>query len=653
MVDDFLIPALEDAVTYRRITGDFSAKFLAAAAHGLGPFFLRGGQMKLITNGRFSSTDLDAIRAGTDPEKIVDSNLRERIQDFQVSADSLQQDHLAALAWLLEQGRLEMQVAYVRRPSGALATIGEAEQHQKVGIIDLRSGERIAFVGGVNASFRGYLSNNETIAPFYSWNVGDRSRIQDYETLFDLIWSNQAPRTWTFPIPEACRQELIQEFAPESAPDLIEAYADLDRRFSSQGLTGTQPKSIVEEEFTPWPHQADAIDSFLESGNGVIDMATGTGKTWTAFGIIGRLYEADFIDRVIVATYGNDLLKQWYQGLLSFFDIGMLSIYRQYGGVNEIGGFVRSGDEKLSVLVVSLDQLPKLWTYQQDADIERTLFVCDEVHNLGSESRIERLEGQVREFKYRLGLSATPERPYDDEGNQFIEREIGDVVHEFGLAEAIEAGILCPFDYVALRYSLSEEDERRRQAAFARYSAAKEENPAVSKEYLYRLLADVKKESREKLPVLQSFLTEHPELLKDAIIFAPTKEYGEEVQRIVHRFTQRYHTYYGEDDEANLRRFSKGELDTLVTCKAISEGIDIQSVSSIILMSSDRSKLQTIQRIGRALRTSPDDPSKRATVIDFVLRDEIEEASDDEGQDDHVPADLERYVWLKELSKAG
>ena len=85
-------------------------------------------------------------------------------------------------------------------------------------------------------------------------------------------------------------------------------------------------------------------------------------------------------------------------------------------------------------------------------------------------------------------------------------------------------------------------------------------------------------------------------------------------------------------------------LETLITCHMISEGIDIRSVKNIILFSSDRQRLETVQRIGRALRKDPTDPEKRAHVYDFVNLEPIE-------PDQHLPADWERYNWLSKLTE--
>ena len=89
-------------------------------------------------------------------------------------------------------------------------------------------------------------------------------------------------------------------------------------------------------------------------------------------------------------------------------------------------------------------------------------------------------------------------------------------------------------------------------------------------------------------------------------------------------------------------RYFEDELESLLTCKKISEGIDISSVTNIFLFASDRSKLVTTQRIGRALRLDKNNPNKKATIIDFILNETGENDSN---------ADTERAEWLKDLSE--
>jgi superfamily II DNA or RNA helicase len=153
--------------------------------------------------------------------------------------------------------------------------------------------------------------------------------------------------------------------------------------------------------------------------------------------------------------------------------------------------------------------------------------------------------------------------------------------------------------------------------------------------------------SKEKLAPFREYVAAHRELLQRSLIFVETADYGLHVQEILMELGIDYHTYYGDDDRANLRRFADGALECLVTCKRISEGIDISSVGSIILFASSRARLETVQRLGRCLRIDPTNPGKRAAVIDFVRTDDLDPSENDP----ESTADEERSEWFRGLAQ--
>jgi superfamily II DNA or RNA helicase len=128
--------------------------------------------------------------------------------------------------------------------------------------------------------------------------------------------------------------------------------------------------------------------------------------------------------------------------------------------------------------------------------------------------------------------------------------------------------------------------------------------------------------------------------LDRCIIFLEEKAFGEKILDSVHDLKPDFHTYYAEDDRQNLVRFANGELSCLITCHRVSQGIDIHSLRGVILLSANRAKLETIQRLGRCLRLDPDDPTKRAVVIDLVRVPEDGSGSND----------TERADWLTKVS---
>ena len=133
-------------------------------------------------------------------------------------------------------------------------------------------------------------------------------------------------------------------------------------------------------------------------------------------------------------------------------------------------------------------------------------------------------------------------------------------------------------------------------------------------------------------------------MLDRCIIFVETMEYGDEVLEIVHSRKPNFHTYYGGEDKRVLERFARGDLECLVTCHRLSEGIDIRSLKNVILFSSARARLETIQRIGRCLRVDPNDESKRSNIVDFIRSDVAI------GPEGETPTDVARREWLEHLS---
>lgn len=365
-------------------------------------------------------------------------------------------------------------------------------------------------------------------------------------------------------------------------------------------------------------------------------MATGTGKTRTSLKICKKLLEEDKIDSIIVSADGTSLLEQWYKELLENFEWPIL---RHYAGHKEAERFVLRPKHKF--LLASRRNIPLPLMRLSAETKKRLIIVQDEVHKLGSPSNRENLAGLADNVRFMLGLSATPEREYDQEGNTFIEEHVGPEIFNFPLEEAIRRGVLAPFNYYPLDYELTEEDVERRRAVFAlKASRAKEGKPMTDEEFWTRI-AFVYKTAEGKKPVFKEFIDQHPEMLSRCIVFLETKEYAEDISEIIHRHRPDFHTYFADDDAETLNMFANGELECLISCHRLSEGIDIRSLQNVILLSSAKARLETIQRMGRCLRRDPENPALRANVIDFIR-------SDPEAEQPN--ADKERKAFLQELS---
>jgi len=612
LVGDFYRPALSRATRYWRAAGFFASTSFETIGAPMGEFFYRGGTVRLITSVRLSHEDVSAIQAGIDGRQICEDRILSQIrEDFRRAMGK----GTALLVALLAIGRLELRICV---PNGELGIY-----HEKVGVFLEQSDEEyVSFAGSSNETRSGLEVNYEAIDVYSSWSESRRAKAKRLH--FERLWAGTAPGVTTYSFPEAAQRQLIQ-IAQEVHPELFSTHASL-------------PK-----EDNRWRHQREALDLFLVARRGILEMATGTGKTRTALNIFQRLFRQHSVNSLIVTAEGVDLLHQWYENILPLAAElpSRIRILRHFGAYHDRQEFMLSPVH--SVLVISRSRLDAVLRRLNEAQLSQTLIVHDEVHGLGSQSNVDSLDGLSESVVYRLGLSATPEREYDASGTAFIERNVGPVLFRFGLEEAIKRGILCEFDYFPLEYSLTVQDKIDLQAVHRRAAARAAEGLPMSQEEIWTALARVAKRSPAKLPLFRTFLETHPDILERCIIFVEDRDYGERVLEIVHAFQHNFHTYYAADNRQTLDEFAKGDIDCLITCERLSEGIDIRSVRSIVLFSSDRARLQTTQRIGRCLRIDPNQPAKRASVVDFILRQDPDKPE--------LNADQSRAVWLAGLSE--
>ena len=612
-VDDFIgelyTPCFKWAERLDRGVGYFTSGWLEYNISGLSDFASRGGKIRLITSPILSNIDSDAIIASENPSE--DFEKFENALNNSVTAleKEMKADILNAFSWMLYDGIIELKFAV------PCEKLSDGNFHDKFGIF-YKGHEAISFSGSINDSKHGF-ANYESLKVFKTW-AGTGEYVESDIMRFERLWHGQDKNLKIYNIPTAIK-------------DRIFTLRNSDRPYAHKSAPSNK-----------WEHQDKAVECFLEKEHGILAMATGTGKTITAIKIMTKLFEESRIKRVVITMYGNDLLDQWTKQMREKFSDKQ--IYCHYNLQKMMNKFIMHPDNSILLISRDANNLVKLLdmfdkapgNYKND-----TLFLFDEVHGAGSGSLVESLAGRISPYRYRLGLSATPEREYDDDGNDFLLTEIGEVIFEFSLQDAIKKGILCEFNYIPLPYELTDAEKQKKKKIIAAFNAKKENGEDVDESELYTQLSLVNKTAVNKIEEFEDFISKQPELLEKSIIFVQTMEYGLLLQPVLMKYTNKYHTYYADDEKINLENFADGKIECLLTCKKISEGIDISSVTNIFLFASDRSRLVTTQRIGRALRLDKNNPDKKANVIDFVIEDSESDNNSDQ----------ERADWLSELAE--
>ena len=611
LVEELYLPCLKWAERFDRGVGFFTTGWITCNITGMSDFASRGGKIRLVTSPILSNDDIDAIISSENNDLDAYKKFEVALLDnVNILEKEMKKDILNAFSWMLYDGIIEMKFAIPCR------RLDDGDFHDKFGIF-YNDEEALSFSGSINDSKHGF-QNYESIKVFKTWS-GTKEYVDADIARFEKIWGCKDRNLRMYTIPNAVKERIFEL------------------------RTSNRPYKRENSVSNKWIHQDKAVECFMEKEHGILAMATGTGKTVTAIKIMNRLFEEDKIKRVVITMYGNDLLDQWAKQIRERYR--NKQIHCHYGQNKRMNDFIMHSDEALLLVSREANNLTRLLTLLDKAPgsyREDTLFIFDEVHGAGSRTLVDNITGKISPYKYRLGLSATPEREYDEVGNDFLLSEIGEIIFEFSLEDAIKKGILCEFNYIPLDYKLTETEKQKKKKIIATFNAKKEKGEPYDEKDMYTQLALVNKTAINKIEKFEQLIASRPELLKKCIIFVQTMEYGKKLQEILIKYTDKYHTYYADDEKFNLVNFAEGKINCLLTCKKVSEGIDISSVTNIFLFASDRSKLVTTQRIGRALRLDKTNPDKVANVIDFVLED---------AEENDQNADQERKEWLTTLSE--
>ncbi len=630
-VSSFYIPALSESISYDRSVGFFSSASLALAARGIAGLIANQGGMRLIVSPHLAKEDIDEIRAATTTHlEAIELSMAAALGDVDMLTDEIERDHVRALGWMLARGDLDLRIAYI------VDERGEIEEgqlfHQKVGIMRDAYGAALSFSGSVNETASGWLFNSEEFKVFKSWDEGQEQFFESDERKFESLWHNEHPRVRTFKPNGAFCEKLVS----------IGEGFEVEHSALSKYISRKKVARI-----SLFPYQREAFAKWRETGGSMLfEMATGTGKTRTALACVQDLLIASGRVVCVIATPQSTLSRQWADEVKALglkFDMSVFADSSS-GTSKEWAADVRAGVRRIAVgradsMVVftthasaSNPRLAK--AFEGVPDNVSLCFVGDEVHGLGSKQFRRAL---LDSYKYRIGLSATPSRWFDDEGSAIIRSYFGDQSYEFTIRQAQETvnpltgqTFLCPYEYHLECVSLDSEEADEYAELSRRISKLSFCEDVDAKERLERLLlkrANIKKNALAKLGRFCSLLKEidHNNLL---VFTSPQRidevEHILSEQRIAaKRFTKDQGTrprreFDGMSERDYLiRSFKHGSLQALVAIKCLDEGIDIPQAQTAVLLSSSTNPREYVQRIGRVIRRSPG--KETAYIYDFVV----------------------------------
>lgn len=652
---DFFTEALIESSTFDLGLGFFSSSGIRSLSYGFALFIANGGKMRVVMNHILSQEDKEVIERGQ--KHLVEdfeSNILLDIKKLVETLSKEDEQFFRCLSYLISINRIEF-VATISTKGG----LG----HDKYGIFKDENGNKVAFIGSANFSQSALELNGETITVFTSPN--DDKRIAEYQTLFDQSWENDTPHLIHIPI-EHVKTFIREKFPETSLTNLLEEGLNLRENIEGDNNIPTEYckpvsrrildkiESKEQEPRFPFPEerqiQIDAYNAWIGNGKkGIFAMATGSGKTVTALNCIRKQYKENGYYKAIIVVPTQALAIQWEHETKSFNFQNIVSTHSDKDWKNILSRYITRSllDSTKSIILITTyatfnrNDIQSFLKKVRGA--ETFIYVADEAHNIGSQNSLKHLPEMIN---WRIGLSATPERIYDDLGSEklyeFFNSKPPKYTYRYTMKQAIEEGILCHYDYypIFIELTSSEMEEYERisdqlrkyiDADTGKYKPDAEKLLLKRKRIIHKAenkkiaISDLLEELKQKQKLDYTFVFV-PEGYEPDYSINDSYNINQDDIHIIDEYAQMfkehgysYHKYIsGLDDAPNiLQNFADGDIQILLSMKCLDEGVDIPRAEHAIFCSSTGNPRQFVQRRGRVLRKCKG--KEKAKIWDLIV----------------------------------
>ena len=305
IVRDFYQKIIKVSVEYKRAVGYFSTQSLLLLGDAIDDFMARNGRMKLIASPNLSSEDIELIKNGYEKRKqFIEARV---LSSLVIPEDDLSKQQLSKIERMITLGMLDIRIAF-RNSQGIF--------HEKIGIVTDSNNDKVAFNGSINETHNGYCNNFESVDLYFSWDERDNMRIALKEKNFDMLWNNKTNNLEVYDFNEAIKRRLIS-YQKEGLLPIIEEEP------STYSIDFNEPSIPTELRDKIRPYQLEAFSQWVANDyQGILQMATGTGKTITACYSLVQLYKEMKKENqkqivIILAPYKH-LVDQWVNELSRF-----------------------------------------------------------------------------------------------------------------------------------------------------------------------------------------------------------------------------------------------------------------------------------------------------------------------------------------------
>lgn len=441
----------------------------------------------------------------------------------------------------------------------------------------------------------------------------------------------------------------------------------------------------------PRDYQKQAYENWKVKQKGLFAMATGTGKTLTSLNCLLNIWKKFHFYKAIILVPTITLVDQWEDECKRFHFNHITKVSSknpkwkiELDNIKTKESIKIGGEESSFIIIATYASFARENIFRELVDFNRNtmrqmLLIADEAHNMGAGRILDRLDGV--KFARRIGLSATPERQFDESGNKAILGFFGcenGYTFEFNMQEAIDKGYLCRYKYYPHIVHLNDgemAEYMRISLQLAKFFNQEKESFPKGDDILMRLLLKRKRivhKAQEKERIFQQIIQErYAEKgdLKYTLVYVPegarpddeTADVFDDIETIndddysdnlIDTYTRivqdvsktttvkKFVSGIKERNEI-LEKYACGEIEVLTSMKCLDEGVDVPRSEMAIFCASTGNPRQFIQRRGRILRKHPD--KHIAIIHDLVVAPEVNSAQDN--------YDMERSLIKSELKR--
>jgi len=596
IADSFLVPALKCTKEYRRSVGFFSSGVFDTIMDGIVALVRNKGKIKLIASPKLSEEDAKAIELGYEQrEKYITDKFT---KDFEEEIAKLQDVKLQLLCELISRQMLDIKIA---------VTDGSGIYHDKLGILEDFDGNKMAFYGSSNSSYSGYRANYEKVRIAKNWISGFEEIVEDEELEFDRLWHGENVYVSVYNYTQIAERKLLE-------------IVEQRKNGSASDRNLVKLRDYQEKAIRAW------------KGNdfhGFYVMATGTGKTWTAIFSAKELLKEHKCLITICAPYKH-LVKQWAEDVEKMFpDAKIILVSSENSG----------WDKQISDAIIRLKSFPdtqiivistiasfKMQKFDQTISKfkGKKLLIVDEAH---------RFSIRPDNYEYMLGLSATPFSGTSAQKGNELMQYFGGQVFSLPIEEAL-GKYLVPYHYKPIYVYATKEEENQ----FNKYSktiiSCFKGGKCIDADLLVRTLRNrlrvisMAEAKQKQIDEIISNIKERDHIVVycgDGKLF--DDDTGEELRHIKsvkkaldshgYKPSQFTATENIQERMSLVDSFNKGEITALAAIRCLDEGINIPSIKSALILSSNDDYREFVQRRGRILRLYQG--KEEATIYDIIV----------------------------------